>query len=81
MDKRKLLEVNEDIIFFSFRYCLGRKTYVVSMMVDELIKQWPNLMDSTKSKIQSEIKQAIDLGDAGWDCDVEQWNKILDLTI
>ena len=78
MDKGKLL-IDQDFLFLAFRYALGRKTYVVSMVVDELIKQWPNLNDANKSKIKTEIEQAIYEDLAGWDCDVVEWKKILNL--
>ena len=77
----KTLELHEDFLFFAFRYALGRRTYVVSMMVSELKKQWDNLDPHTKSKIQKEITEAIQYGDAGMDIDVHEWKTILDLDI
>ncbi len=81
MDKRKLLEVDEDILFCAFRYALGRKTYIVSVLTDEIHKQWHLLSDKTKSMIQKEIKVAIETDNAGWDCDKELWETILTLNI
>ena len=67
----------EGIFIYGFRYCLGRKTYVVSDMVDILINNWKYLTENTKNLIKKEIKEAIDEGNAGMDMDVIQWRRIL----
>jgi len=74
-------EVDENIIMYSFRYCLGRMTYAVSEMVGILINNWDNLKKHTQEQIQSEIKEAIKRENAGMECDVKEWEKILDLEV
>ena len=74
-------DVNQDIIFVSaFRYCLGRQTYVVSTMVDEMIKNWSNTPIERRRFFKKEIGEAIDKGYAGSVLiDVPEWEKILKL--
>ena len=68
---------NENILFYAFRYALGRKTYVVSDVVECLINNWDNLKEHTQERIIMEIKSAISKDNAGTECDVKEWNKIL----
>jgi len=73
-------DVNQDIIFFSaFRYCLGRQTYVVGAMVEEMIRNWSHTPISRRELFKKEIREAITKGWAGHDMDVVEWNKILAL--
>jgi len=74
-------EVDENIIMYSFRYCLGRKTSAVSEMADYLFDNWDKLRPFTQNQMQEEIKYAIKRGYAGMDCDVIEWKKILDLKV
>ena len=74
-----LFEVNNHVVCFAFRYALGRRTGAVGIVVDCLVKHWPRLNRFDRSQIKKEIAQAIKLGEAGSDCDIEQWNKILNL--
>jgi hypothetical protein len=69
------------LLILAFRYALGRKTYVVSSMVEDLIRYWDIFGSNAKFQIQKEIKQAIERNDAGMDCDVKEWKKILELSI
>jgi len=74
-------DVNQDIIFFAaFRYCLGRQTYVVGSMVEEMIKNWSHMPISRRQFFKKEIHEAIDDGRAGSPViDVPEWKKILAL--
>lgn len=45
----------EDILFFAFRYCLGRKTYAVSTVVEAIIYSWPHISARTKRMMKREI--------------------------
>ena len=77
LDNKKT-EFNEDITFYAFRYALGRMTYAVGEVVDYLIENWNKLQIQTKEKICIEIDKAIIEKRAGMECDVEQWQRILD---
>jgi len=68
-----------DMLTESFRYCLGRRTYVVSGCVDNIIKYWDILNCYDQRGIQRDIKAAIEQGHAGMSMDVEQWEKVLKL--
>lgn len=74
--KRTFL-VSEDTLVFAFRYALGRRTGAVSSMVEELDKHWNYLAHDTQQQIRRDIKSAISRGDAGMDCDVSEWRKVL----
>ena len=75
------LEVSELAIVASFRYALGRKTYIVSEVVENILKNWAFLSVKFKTKIKEEIQEAINNNNAGSDIDIEQWNMILERDI
>lgn len=70
---------SETMLFYAFRYALGRRTYAVSDVVDELQKQWPTITQRTKCHIHREIADAISTNRAGDDCDIKEWQKVLAL--
>ena len=67
----------ELILLAAFRYALGRKTYMVSAVVDYLWVQWYDISGKLRIQIQKEIKEAIKGGNAGMDMDVKQWERLL----
>jgi len=69
--------MRENIIFYAFRYCLGRKTYVVSDMVEFLQENWNELSQKTKMMIQGEIKTAIKEDNFGMEIDKKEWENLL----
>jgi hypothetical protein len=71
--------VSEAFIMCGFRYALGRRTYIVGEVCRNLVLVWEDLSELTRKQIKAEIREAIDRGHAGLDCDVEDWKKILDL--
>lgn len=73
--------MNTNILFYAFRYCLGRSTYAVNDCVQELTKNWEVLNTNDKNLIHKEIKHAIETNRAGMDMDVKQWEKILELSV
>ena len=60
----------------SFRYCLGRRTYIVSDFSDNFIEDYKYLTTNTLNNIEHEIKNAFSLGD---NCDKLKWENILKL--
>ena len=66
----------EFVLLCAFRYALGRRSYAVGMIVEEIMSNWDVLDDSKKKLIQDEIREADSLG---MECDKEQWNRILKL--
>lgn len=71
--------VNNHMVVFAFRYALGRQTGAVGIVVDHLTRHWPKLNRFDRDQIKKEIVQAIKMGDAGSDCDIQQWQTILQL--
>lgn len=77
----KITTLESNIIFYAFRYALGRQTYAPSEVVGYLETYWQDIPTMTRHKIQEEIRQAIARGEAGADIDVTTWNKILALEV
>jgi hypothetical protein len=73
------MELDKQIILScAFRYALGRKTYVVSSVVNEILKHWDEFPKGKKEIYCREIKEAIKEKRAGMDCDVKQWKRVLE---
>jgi len=70
--------VNEDVLLSAFRYALGRQTYIVNSIVKNILNNWNDISDKLKNLMKREIQEAIDTNEAGMDCDVKEWRKILD---
>lgn len=71
-----LQELN-DIVFWAFRYTLGRMSYSV-FDVTEFIKRHAELLfPHTKSSMVYEIKKAFDRGELGMECDVQEWLEVV----
>ena len=69
----------DDILFYAFRYALGRSTYVVGQIVDEIIERWDTLDEQDQSQYKREIVEAIELKPTSMKMDVKEWQRILDL--
>lgn len=52
---------DDSIVFYAFRYALGRKTYAVNHVVDFLIENWNLLSGTVQETIQREIREAIEM--------------------
>ena len=75
------MNLDEQIVLMcAMRYSLGRMTYVVSAVTDELIKNWNEFDKSNQKVILAEIKRAIELGKAGMDMDVKRWTDVINNT-
>ena len=73
-------KIEEDIIIYAFRYALGRRSGAVIEVSDYLINNWSMLAEHTKDQIVHEIEGAMKRNEAGMDCDIKQWQRILSLT-
>lgn len=72
----------ELILSCAFRYALGRRTYVVSAVVDDILSNWNEIHSSTKERFKKEIIEHKNLyGDLGMSCDEAEWNIILNKEI
>lgn len=70
------IKISEPTLMASFRYALGRKTYIVSEVVENILKNWNQLSEKIKINMRKEIKDATDNDNIGDQIDLEQWNKI-----
>ena len=75
------------IIVAAFRYCLGRRTYVVGEYARLLVKIWSLLSGNTKNLIHLELEEefkrddkaradGLDYKPLGWDCDRAEWERV-----
>ncbi len=76
-----VLENPASMLIFSFRYALGRMSVAVSMVADNIVDNWGSLHVRLKEQIKQEITEAILHKKAGMQCDVDQWQRVLDLPI
>ncbi len=68
------------LIFWAFRYTLGRRTYSVSDVSEAIVKFWPRIQHQTKALIRKEIMAARDVyGGLGDKCDESRWMAIMEL--
>jgi len=74
-----MIKVSEDILFYSFRYALGRSTYAVSDVVEAITENWEDLSDKFKQQVKSEIRKAEMMKQAGMPMDSSEWQKVLKL--
>ena len=64
--------------FGAFRYALGRTTYVVDMTCKSLIRNAKHIRRDIRGAISREINTAILLDNAGMECDIIEWRKVLE---
>lgn len=64
------------LIVCAIRYALGRRTYIVSSVVDIAKKNIDIMQNNTKRAIINSIQQTDDLGDS---FDKKEWEKLLKL--
>lgn len=74
------LSLDEEILLAcAFRYCLGRRTYVVSSCVSELKKKYHLLGDHFKERTMKEIDEADFEENLGDSFDAREWRTIRNL--
>ncbi len=62
----------------AFRYCLGRRSYIVTECVQWLYEYWDDLPPVAQKTIKDEIQIALDEDMAGDLCDISCWNALLE---
>lgn len=67
----------EHMLISAVRYALGRRTYIVELTVNYVIKELPRLSDSCKKIMLDDITEheRFGYGDA---CDERDWMRLLD---
>jgi|WetSurMetagenome_2_1015567.scaffolds.fasta_scaffold228373_3 hypothetical protein len=80
MIKLDFSNINHDILLFcAFRYALGRRSYVPSVVEQIIIDNWENMPLDTRKKYKQEIREAIEKSCAGDKYDILGWKRILEL--
>ena len=79
MNKNDNITISEHTLVFAFRYALGRMSTAPSIVARDIINNWDVLGTYTKNQIKEEIQEAIDNNRAGMNCDISEWEKILEL--
>lgn len=71
-----MMTLDQDItIGCAFRYALGRRTYVVDSVANEIERNVNEISEKTRKRIIVEINEAIWSGNAGADMDVKRWRQ------
>jgi DNA replicative helicase MCM subunit Mcm2 (Cdc46/Mcm family) len=76
--QKPVIKVSELTLLASFRYALGRQTYIVSEVVENILANWQILSQKVKDKMKEEIEEAIKNNSIGLEIDKEKWNKIIE---
>lgn len=63
------------LAFAAFRYCLGRRTYMVGVCADFLVRNAANFPPLDRQQYIYEIEQAIENEQAGMRCDIDAWRR------
>ena len=75
-----MIQVDQNILIYAFRYALGRMSYSVSDVVEAIKENWDKINENAKNIITKEIQEAIKNNEAGDpDIDVPLWRSILEL--
>lgn len=53
-------EFDRDILCYAFRYALGRQSYAVGIVIDELRRNWDDLTPFDRKLIKKEIDDRVD---------------------
>lgn len=78
MSIKEFTQSEDHMVFYAFRYCLGRQTYAVSHCAEYLVLHWDRVSANSKDLIVKEINEAIESGRAGAACDIDSWLQVLD---
>ena len=65
------------LMFATFRYSLGRRTYMPDFIVDLIIKNHKIFNKEDWKQFIEDINEVKDLGDK---CDIETWNKLMEFS-
>lgn len=64
------ITVDSSVLFFAFRYSLGRKSYAPQIVIDNIKG---NIDDIKTEEISSYIKEISECEDYGMDMDEDEW--------
>lgn len=72
----RLLAMDENVLFWAFRYALGRRTYAVEDVAAWIVFQAEKLSPGTRELMDKEIAEAIENDRAGMEMDVHTWLRV-----
>ncbi len=72
------MELSEDILFYAFRYTLGRVACAAHTVASEIIAHSHQINPKTRHTMILEIRKALSEDAAGMDMDRKQWELVLD---
>ena len=71
------MPINEEsVLFYAFRYALGRTTYAPEVVAEEVMRRITEMRPESKLQMRHEISLAIQLGQAGHKCEVKTWRAL-----
>lgn len=70
------MNLSSDILFYAFRYALGRMTYAVSDVANEIIRNAKEIPRADRCNMINEITEALDSDGAGMELDRQNWEKV-----
>ena len=59
------------------RYCLGRRSYIVSACIEWIKDTWADFSEGTRDVMIRETGHALEHGEAGDGCDFRMWRAAL----
>ena len=65
----------EHMLICALRYALGRRTYIVGIIVDYIVGEVPNLSENCKRVMILDVENPI--GGYGDECDKKKWMRLL----
>ena len=68
--------MKEQILFYAFRYVLGRRTYAISDVADEILHYAEDLSQKTRTVMLKELDEAYRENRLGDQCDCDLWQKV-----
>ena len=73
-----MVSINESMVLWAVRYCLGRRSYAVSDCVSNVLYVWDELNETCIDVMCQDIKRAFETDDYGMEMDKDQWQRVLD---
>lgn len=61
------------LTLFAIRYCIGRISYMPSLIVDATKANWQLLNENDRAAIRDEVRLAIETRHLGMECDRQTW--------
>jgi hypothetical protein len=75
----RMCAVSEDVLFWAFRYTLGRMTYSVQDVTTAITMNIGNLTTKTARQMLKEIDEKYAVNALGMEMDKAEWLKVRDL--